>query len=156
MPIKLISIPPPTEAELKYAGRHIAGPELYLEEQAWRWRDIMEKEGYMAAYNKAVKLIPETADILPILVDIKEGRTNAEKTRISRAQKAVAKALADFMHQWRRFRPESKHKSFDILKDYLLRSRPLWRDYEAEKFRPKEKPEKKSNKRKYPVVEYED
>ena len=102
----------------------------------WRWRDIMENESYMAAFNKAVELVPETKDMLPILVDIKEGRTEAEKGRIGRAQKVVAKNLAHFMEEWRRFQPQYRYKSFDILKDDLMRSQVLWKPYEADRFRP--------------------
>ena len=109
----------------------------------WRWRDLMEQESYLSAFNKMVEMVPDTKDILPILVDVDRGRTNAEKTRIQRAHKAVAKSFANFIEKRRRFQPEYRYKALDTLKDDLMRSRVLWEEYEVEQDEGKSKKPKR-------------
>lgn len=105
------------------------------------WFTIMERS-YAEAIEKLKATIkndlhddPSQVDMIPCIVDVKEGKTMREQGSINRVHRRMATIIAGLVDRLVRYNPESRKYAWDWLKQELVNWRPLYKDYVCERFR---------------------
>ena len=95
-----------------------------------------------------MKITDFPEDLIPCIVEYSEGSSEAEKVRIRRAFRIMAKQYGKVIDKLVKFRPESRKYAYDSLKDDLRQQKIFLAPYECDTFRNVEKPKKKKSPRK--------
>ena len=113
------------------------------------WNLLMFNNSYRAALAELKKVSAEALDIAPCIIEAEQAANRAEREKVERAQRAMAKAFAKFTDQFKRFQAQYKSDALENLKEAVKEARPLWEDYQCKSAGEEDDKPRRKGKRKH-------